>query len=143
MPVDGKLSENNIATGDNKALMQRLLQHVGAVQVVKMPLDFVFFRVRPGGSIAETDQLLPGYDLAKREIAVRMWQVKTGKVTVPAPEEETKTKHTWKAGKGGVAGKMRQHIEKLKQSLRRVHALLCISLSSCIHEVMHTHSLVQ
>lgn len=53
------------------------------LQVVKLPTDFVFFRVRPNGSIAEPDYLLPGYELAKRELNARQIAVNANQVTLP------------------------------------------------------------
>ena len=84
------------------------------VQVIKLPADYVFFRVRSDGSIPEPDYLLPGYDFAKDEIKDRQAELKSGHTAVP--DGSIPKPHTWKMSKGSRAGKSRQrYIDSTKK----------------------------
>ena len=77
------------------------------LQVVKLPIDFVFFRVRANGAIADPDYLLPGYEVARQRIKERMEAYKAG--LVPLPETNAKPrKFSWKQHKGSKAWKSKQ-----------------------------------
>jgi hypothetical protein len=84
-----------------------------------LPVDFVFFRTRSDGSIADLDYLLPGFEQAKREIVARKRKVRIGEVKVPV-EGEVASRHTWKQAKGSVAAtaRMKHVVESLKHSKR-------------------------
>ena len=77
------------------------------MQVVKLPADYVFFRVRSDGSIPEPDYLLPGYEFAKQEIAARKEALAAGKVAVPNGDTVPR-RHTWRMSKTSRAGQARK-----------------------------------
>lgn len=79
----------------------------------------MFFRVRPDGSIPDTDYLISGYNQARLEIADRQHKIETHEVQLPA-EPDSLNPYTWKRSKGSAAGRAREQFiaEQSRQAAR-------------------------
>ena len=78
------------------------------LQVVKLPVDFVFFRVRANGDIGDPDYLLPGFAMARAQIRARMAAYRAGMVPLPPKNAKPKKFRTWRYLEGNDALKARE-----------------------------------
>ena len=79
------------------------------LQVVRLLVDFVFFRVNTDGHIVHADEALPGFMMARAQVKKRLALYEAGQV--PQSKEKAKKQkfQSWVQQKGSHAWKAKQN----------------------------------
>lgn len=123
---------NFLVSGSVPNNLERLLIVRGVLQVVRLPVDFVFFRVRPDGSIPDTDVMLPGYAFAKRELKARQKAIAAHEVLLPQKNVKL-TPRIWKKWKAPPQGAIKHKKQTVTCVSTALHAWCSCSCDATIH----------